>query len=396
MKLQLRNSLQKLTAYSVANAIPRRFFASNMTTLKTATTAAANSKKNSPAKVPGVNADISKMPQPHPVLTPLARSTADQAAIDPLPAIDAIQDCEKFVYRVELDKELQKRLPKALAEVSDHFGGNVFVLRKELIEQIRNSLKDSDRMLIDGPNGSGKSVLLMQIYASVRDSIAADKDKLVLYVPNVHKWTTGYFPYYPVESADGTVYYKQPELALEILRLLLVANGPKMPEGLAERIEDAKLDAYNRALPLFEQTMRELQEEKELFVFLDGVNGLIEGDSLTGYMDREGNALPLKALPLCSKFFNRDVFRGKIIGALTHSNPALPTVSKTTTIPSVNVSNYSNEEMKRVLNLYSQLGHCTVGNKSEQFVAFKAFVSGGNGRKLYKSCEYDSIYYKHN
>lgn len=382
MKLQLRVSLQTLTSL----AIPKRAFASNTNT-KLKPSNASNTKKTA-SKVPGTGADISKMPQPHPVLTPLARSTADQASVDLLPKIESIGSSEKYIYRIELDKELQKRLPKGIAEVSDHFGGNIFVLRRELVEKVRAAMTESDKVIIDGPSGSGKSVLLMQMYAAVRESIAADPRKLVLYVPNCHKWTTGYFPYYPEEAAaNGSVLYKQPELALEILRLLLLGNGSKMPEGLASKIEEAKLDAYNRALPLYEQTLKEL-EGKEMILFLDGVNGLIEGDSLTGYMDREGRPLPLKALPLCSSFMNG--FKGTVIGSLTHSNPALPTVEVNTAI---NIPTYSNEDLKRILQLYSQLGHCAP-NKSDQFVAFKAFVSGGNGRKLYKSCEYDSIYYK--
>ena len=143
--------------------------------------------------------------------------------------------------------------------------------------------------------------------------------------------------------------------------------------------------------------MKQLLEDegKELFIFMDGINGLIDENSLTGYNDKDGTALQLKSLPLCTQFFATQMKGNvKIAGALTHSNPSLPRDhqfppnSKTIQIP-----NYSNEELKRVLQLYSQLGHCS-SNKTDQFVAFKHFVSGGNPRKLYKSCEYDSIYYK--
>lgn len=391
MKLQLRDGLLEKLTLNLSRFVIKRNFASNKIALKSKN--ATNLKKN-PSKVPGGVADISKMPQPHPVLTPLSRSAADQASIELLPKIELIEGSEKYIYRIELDKELQKRLPKGLAEVSDHFGENVFVLRKDFIEQIRGLMdKPTDnKILIDGPNGAGKSVLLMQMYAAVRDSVLADENKLVLYVPNVHKWTTGYFPYYP-EEVDGIIRYKQPELALEILHLLSIQNSEKMPKGFASKIEEAKLDSYNRAIPLYEQTLGELKG-KELVLFLDGVNGLIEENSLTGYMDREGNPLSLKDLPLSASFFASN-FKGKVIGALTHSNPALPTIAEIiqTGFEVVKVTNYSNEDLKRILQLYSQLGHCT-SNKSDQFVAFKAFVSGSNGRKLYKTCEYDSIYYK--
>lgn len=389
MKLQLA-SLRGLFTFSSS-----RKFASI-----TATTAAAavsnsnlkNGNKKNKNTTKSTTSDISKMPQPHPVLTPLARTSADQLSIDQLPALEAIDSCDKFIYRIELGNELQKRLTNSLGEVAEHFGGNLFILRKELINQIKEALKESDRILIDGPNGSGKSVLMMQIYSSMRESIKLDEKKLILYAPNVHKWTTGYFAYYPTEQAE----YKQPELALEILRLLMICNPrEKLPIGLGEQINEAKLDSFNRALPLYERTMKELLENKEIYLFLDGVNGLLDENSLTGYTDREGNALPLKVLPFCNEFFSKSIKNMRVIGATTKSNPALPRIIPPIPPPikSVIVPNYSAEELKQTLQLYSQLGHCST-NKSDQFVAFKAFVSGSNGRKLYKSCEYDSIYYK--
>lgn len=333
--------------------------------------------------------DISKMPQPHPVLTPLARTASDQLSIDHLPAIESIASCDKFIHRIELGNELQKRLPKSLVEVAGQFGGNLFVLRRKLIEEAYESLKETEFLIIDGSNGSGKSVLLMKLYASIKN----DPNKLILYAPNVHKWTTGYFAYYPVEQEGKVINYKQPELALEILRLLVVCNAEaaKLPAALEQQINEAKLDSYNRAIPLYEKTMKELAE-KEIYMFFDGVNGLIDENSLTGYTDRNGNAVPLKHLPLCHEFFHKSNNKRRIVGALTHSNPALPHVNPIK-FKTIRVPNYSQEELKQALQLYSQVNHCA-SNKSDQFIAFKAFVSGSNGRKLYKSCEYDSIYYK--
>ena len=383
MKLQL-GTLQRLFTFS-------RKFASNATTAAAAAASKNNLKSgNKKNTTKSTTTDISKMPQPHPVLTPLARTSTDQLSIDQLPAIEAIESCDKFIHRIELGNELQKRLTNSLAEVAEHFGGNLFILRKELMKQVKEALKESDRVLVDGPNGSGKSVLLMQIYSSMKESIKLDDKKLILYAPNVHKWTTGYFAYYPTEQAE----YKQPELALEILRLLMVCNPvEKLPIGLGEQINEAKLDAFNRALPLYEKTMKELLESKEIYLFLDGVNGLIDENSFTGYTDREGKALPFKVLPLCNELFSKSIRNMRVIGATTNSNPALPRIIQPTPFKSVTVPNYSMEELKQTLQLYSQLGHCST-NKSDQFVGFKAFVSGSNGRKLYKSCEYDSIYYK--
>jgi Cdc6-like AAA superfamily ATPase len=375
------------------NRLFSRKFASNASAAAAAVSnnnlKGGGNKKNT---TKSITTETSKMPQPHPVLTPLARTSADQLTVDQLPAIEAIESCEKFIHRIELGNELQKRLTKGLGEVSDRFGGNLFILRKELIKQVGEALKESDHILIDGPNGSGKSVLLMQIYSAMKESIKNYDKKVILYAPNVHKWTTGYFAYYPIEQAGQ---YKQPELALEILRLLMICNPmEKLPSGLTEQFNEAKLDAFNRAIPLYEKTMNELLKDKEFYLFLDGVNGLIDENSLTGYTDNEGNALPLKSLPLCNDFFFKSIKNKRVIGATTKSNPDLPRVIQQTSFKSViNVPNYSVDELKKILQLYGQLGHCST-NKSEQFVAFKAFVSASNGRKLYKSCEYDSIYFK--
>lgn len=360
-------------------------------------TAAVKGKKLTSSTVPKSqsNVDISKMPQPLPVLTPLSRSNASTLN-DPMPPIENIANSDKTVFRIELEGELQKRLPRTVAETFDHFGGHFYVPRRELIEAARVALEESSRVLLDGPNGSGKSVLLMQMYAAMKESFKSNDQKLVVYLPNVHKWTTGYFPYYPMIEEGAEMVYKQPELALEFLQLLLVCNAAKLPTGLSQEISEASLDAYNRALPLFERTMSELKQEgKEIVIFMDGVNGLIDESSLTGYFDPEGKALPLKSLSFCSQFFKKSALGNnvKIIGAFTHSNPALPKAVDSSAVPTVNVPNYSQDDLKRVLKLYSQLGHAST-NKSDQFVAFKSFVSGSNGRKLFKSCEFDSIYYK--
>ena len=334
--------------------------------------------------------NISKMPQPHPVLTPITRS--GPLVSDPILPIEKLFTSDKTAFRIELEGELQKRLPKTISELAEHFNGNFFVARKKLISEITTVMAESSKVLLNGPNGSGKSILLLQLYASFKESIKSDAKKLSVYLPNAQKWTTGYFPYYPIEC-DGRVEFKQPELALEILHLISICNQNKVPVGLSAEIAEAQLDTYNRALPLYERVMAQFAEQgQEITMFLDGVNGLVDENSLTGYLDPEGKPLMLKALPLCAKVFTMK--NVKTVGALTESNPSLPKLFqipdgfKTVTIP-----NYSSDDLKQVLQLYNHLGH-TSSNKSDQFIEFKAFVSGSNGRKLYKTCEYDSIYYK--
>ena len=329
------------------------------------------------------------MPQPHPVLTPLSRNNKSNLISESIPSIETLADMTGNAvigYKVELNSELQKRLPRSVSEVSNHFSGNFFILRPELLKLIISTSLKYDKIILDGPNGSGKSVTLMQLFASFKESIERDEKKLCLYAPNAHKWTAGYFAYYPHESAS----FIQPELALEVLKLLVLCNKGKLT-GLEGEIGEAQLDAYNRAMPLYQKTINRLIESgTQITMFLDGANGLIDENSLTSYLDKDGDRLPLRNLPLCSQIYSMQGI--KVIGAMTRSNPALPSnLTIPDSIAQLTVPNYDANEFKRVLQLYSQLGHCS-SNNSDQFVAFKAFVSGSNGRKLFKTCEYDSIY----
>lgn len=341
--------------------------------------------------------DISKMPQPHPVLTPLNRNNKNNLISESIPLIESFMDAPATAvigYKIEIDAELQKRLPRNVSEVSTHFGGNYFILRPELLKSITAAMRESDKIILDGPNGAGKSIALMQLFASFKESIRNDEKKICLYAPNVHKWTTGYFAYYPHETA-ATSSFVQPELALEILKLLVICNkGKPALIGLEGEIGEAQLDAYNRAIPLYQKTLNGLLERGiELTMFLDGVNGLVDVNSSTAYLDQEGKQLPLSSLPLCSQIYSMEG-GVRVVGAMTRSNPALPSdFSIPASLKQLSVQNYCPEEFKRVLQLYSQLGHCSANN-TDQFLAFKTFVSGSNGKKLFKTCEYDSIYYK--
>lgn len=403
-------------------AFKSNFLIRNLGTANTKPSKSLNAKKpimklkTSTSKV--TTQDISKMPQPQPVLTPLSRTSSninDQNSEHPLfPSFKELsQDPQKqnSSFRIELPNELLKRLPRTLVEIYEHFKGNFYALRKELLMKVYEASVESEdsTVILSGPEGSGKSVLLLQLYSMMKESFKNDPSKLLMYVPNASKWTLGYFPYYPIESEHENEFieekksFKQPELALEIINLLIIGNKEKLSKDYSEEMAEAKLDPYTRAIPLYESILkRELlsSENRKLFILMDGVNGLIDENLLTKYSDQEGNPLPLKALPICTQFFVKPVRGIRVIGALTQSNPSLPrdhdlfaSAFEENHFKTVNVPNYSIDDLKSVLNLYSQLGHCA-NNKSDQFVGMKSFVSGGNGRKLYKSCEYDSIYYK--
>lgn len=396
----VRAKMQFATKLMALSLFPRRFLATASKKKVISSSKKSNSKKTpvkQGTKVP-VH-DISKMPQPHPVLTPSNRNNKNNLISESIPSIESFKEAlanniaAVVGYKIEIDTELQKRLPRNVSEVCTHFGGNYFILRPELLKSITTAMHENDKIVIDGPNGAGKSIALMQLFASFNESIRNDGNKICLYAPNVHKWTTGYFAYYPQETTASS--FIQPELALEILKLLVVCNKGKsgLLGGLEGEIVEAQLDSFNRAIPLYQRTMNNLIEKGiELTMFLDGVNGLIDENSLTAYLDKEGKQVPLSSLPLCSQIYSMNGI--KVVGAMTRSNPALP--SDPSFPPSINqlsVPNYCPDDFKRVLQLYSQLGHCS-SNNTDQFFAFKSFVSGSNGRKLFKICEYDSIYYK--
>lgn len=299
--------------------------------------------------------------------------------LESFPRMELVESSKKYVHRIDLHPEFQKLLHGNLADAAKNFGGNVFVLIKDLIRQVRATARKFDRVLIDGAYGAGRSVLLMQTYAGVRESVASDRNKIILYVPNAPEWTSGKYPHNPV-MVNGKIEYQQPELALEILRLMLIENGDKMPKGLAEKIEFAKLDVNNRAIPLYEKTLKQLCD-RDFILFMGGVDGLLSPNSLTGYKDVNGNPLPLKDLTLSASLFSG--FKGKIIGTLIGSESSATANLNKKDFALVTIPNYSCVDAKRVMQLYIDLGHCSA-NKIEMLSNCKDGTI--NGKDLYMSC----------
>lgn len=330
---------------------------------------------------PPVN--ISKMPPPQPVLTPLIKKR--------------VLDAEVTAHTIEISSELQKRLPRSLLNVSEMLGGNYYIQRGELMDLLKKFVEESGSrsILIDGPSGSGKSVILLQLFVALRED--PDVNNLIFYAPNAAKWTTGHFPYYPTTTSTSTStstepkQYLQPELALEMLNLLYKCNETKLKNStLLADIGEAAQDPFNRAIPLFDKIFGD--KSKRFTFLIDSANGLLDDAASTGYLDASEQPLRLAAFPLLSSNFRK--IPGKFIAATTHSDPALPKPNKLALEQTLSVKNYSKEEIKSVLDLYSALGHShPKAANDEQFIGLKAFVSGGNGRKLFKSCEYDAIYY---
>lgn len=270
--------------------------------------------------------------------------------LESIPKIELIESSKKFVYRIDLIPEIQNSLQSELVEVANNFGGNVFVLRKDLIRDVRAGASKSVKVLLDGPVESESSALLLQMYASVKESIASDPYKLILYAPNAHSWSTGQYPFNPV-MIDGKIKYEQPELAMEILHLFLIDNAEKMPKGFAEKYELAKLDVKNRAMPLYHQFLKDLPDS-EFFLFFDGMDDLLYPKSLTGYTDPNGNPLPLKDFILSERIFKR--FNGTIIGTLNEDYSNVENIDKTK-FSVVNVPKYSCRDVKRVLEAWPLL-----------------------------------------
>lgn len=327
-----------------------------------------------------------KMPPQRPVLTPL------QKRVSPFDARPAwpLSESTSFPAQFSLPaNQLQDRLGKDLRVAAGLFGGNYLLWRGQVMPKLAAFYQEHPKCLVTGQRGIGKSAVVLQMFASLQRSCQED-NLLFLYAPNASKWTTGFFAYYPTATGE----YEQPELALEMLQLLLLSNPNKQLPFTADELKEASKDPLSSALPLYTRVREQLKASgRKLAVFADEVNGLIDEHSLTGYNDTEGKPLPLRVFPLCRDFIaSADHF----IGALTCSNPLLPKIpisSPATSLPSFQIPKYSDLEIREVLQMYKKLGHCGASSAvDDQFVAMKAFLSGRNGRLLFKSCEYDAVY----
>ncbi len=326
-----------------------------------------------------------KMPPQRPVLTPIQKRQSPFEA-QQLPFLSTDSVASNFPSQVSLPvAQLHNKLSKDLKVAADLFGANYLVWRGELMSKLAIFYGDHQSFLLSGQRGVGKSAILMQIFAALQQT---GGDDLLLFAPDSDKWTTGYFAYYPTANGE----FEQPELALEILQLLLWSNPNKKELPVtAEEIKEASKDPLSLALPLYSRVMTEIKASgRKLTILADEVNGLVDEGSLTGYNDVNGEVLPLRAFPLCRDFIKTG---DRFIGALTLSNPLLPKQPKYS-LPEFTIPAYSDAELTSVLQMYRKLGHLASNFAfDDQFVAMKAFLSGRNGRLLFKSCEYDSIYH---
>lgn len=363
-----------------------RSFASSSAATKTSIKSAADAKSSQAA--PSLS---HKMPPPRPILTPLQKRTSPfESTPCPNWSTTSTLPTSNSIHPFPLpSSQLQSKLSKDLKSAAELFGDNYLVWRSEVMNQLAQASQKSSHLILDGSRGVGKSALLLQLFVSLQETYKNEPNKLLLFAPDAAKWTTGFFSYYPVENSAS---FEQPDLALEILKLLLWSNpGKELPFTL-EQVKEAAKDPLSLAGPLYNRVFAELKASgKHLTVLVDGVNGLLAEDSKTGYFDPNGQALPLSSFPLCRDFSKQaDVF----IGALTRSNPLLPSASiPKSNFASFKVPKYSDSELQSVLEMYKRLGHLTASSGlTEQFVALKAFISGRNARLLFKSCEYDAIY----
>lgn len=356
-----------------------------------ASSAAAKSSTKSAADAKASNAAPSlthKMPPPRPILTPLQKRTSPfEATPCPNWTTTTNSQTSNSIHSFPLtSSQLQSKLSKDLKSAAELFGDNYLVWRSDVMNQLAQASQKSSQLILDGSRGVGKSAILLQLFVSLQEAYKNEPNKLLLFAPDASKWTTGFFSYYPVENGNT---FEQPDLALEILKLLHLSNpGKEMPFTL-EQVKEAAKDPLTLASPLYNRVFAELKSSgKHLTILADGVNGLISEESLTGYFDPNGKALPLASFPLCRDFSKQaDVF----IGALTRSNPLLPAANAPES--SFKIHQYSDAELQTVLEMYKRLGHLTTSTGlTDQFVALKAFVSGRNARLLFKSCEYDAIY----
>ncbi|KAJ3304246.1 37S ribosomal protein S23 mitochondrial [Kappamyces sp. JEL0829] len=173
----------------------------------------------------------------------------------------------------------------------------------ELIATVGSQAKNSDMTIVlDGDKGVGKSSSLLHLALHYKAL-----DWIVLYFPNVARWTSGKYEY---ESTNDQTYI-QPTLAAQILRDMLAFNPASLAAVSSPSKEFANLAAFvaagaeniKTAQDVLEQVLDHLftpgLERPNVLVALDQANALY---SRTQYSDKESVPLTADRFVIASKF----------------------------------------------------------------------------------------------
>lgn len=266
----------------------------------------------------------------------------------------------------------------------------------------------ASRILVDGPPGSGKSVIGLQVldhlllsFGRGKNDDDDDKSLVCCYFPRVSRWTAGYYPYHQSSRQSSTPNeYDQPELAIEILKLLKMLN-PQF-SSIEQILSDSQLEP-KRAVQNFEEALRMISLFKDkkcmVVIVIDEVNALYS--PTTAYRDADSKKISIDRLPVLRLL--RDFITNQqhdLLAITSRSNPNLSELSPTTTRKDLNCESFqlkdsTVEQVQALLNYYKSLGHVPIPQVDYQYSQRIRFLSGGRCSKILPSVNYNFIYKKY-
>ena len=156
----------------------------------------------------------------------------------------------------EIDKEIESTLPNLSWYVQEqqnieyiHQKNNYRKIERTIFSELRESVSGGGQILLTGDTGCGKSVLLSQIY----HSFCRDESYICL------------------SAFVGISYYSQEMKAISIRWILLLQENENFSSSQQYTTEQLREKTIGQLYSIFTDTMRELEEGKQVICFLDGV-----------------------------------------------------------------------------------------------------------------------------
>lgn len=243
--------------------------------------------------------------------------------------------------------------------------------------------------LLDGRSGVGKSAILLQLAQLLSSNF-------IIYIPNIHQWTIGKYPYHP----DGSVF-DQPDISSQVLNNILILNQnilqnyPSIKQFISDGIDNSPSKTLMQLLEKHIESMNPI-------LLVDQVNALY---SPIEYKSKDGNPFPIEQFPvmnLIKKCFDNNSITA--IGATSYSDTRIRPQKYNHSLPiypgahRIQIECFNRQELKTILTYYRQLGYIYEDNLEEneelhsQYVDRKYYATGGNGQALFHACAYDNIY----
>jgi hypothetical protein len=392
--------------------------------------------KQTDTKATGASGEKEKMPTPLPVL-PM-----------PFPGIPKLtgfsilaRQCSKVPTITTLSTQFDEAFkqfpsdgleyPVQLSKLFQLFQQKHLLYRaflKDFYESISTLLQDSDVnsrvFMLDGKSGIGKSVALFQLAHLLSTPISTPSNmiSLIIYIPNLHQWTVGRYPYHPIDALKDmrSVEFDQPEISAQVLRSILSLNQNMLkstPEGISleQYIQDALKSpvdphAVSETTKLLDRLihgdlLQEISKNSipKVICIVDQVNSIY---SPLSYKMPNGEPISLDrfhVLRIIKKMLHGPSAVNLIITAPSYSDTTLKSINPSefglsgsdglkwsiTEIPILNQN-----EMSLILEYYRKLGYIYENNLDENsiYVKRKYYSTGGNPHSLFLACAYDNIY----